>query len=370
MAAPAPQNPPLLEADRALWEASKALRLVRAVRPTNEAEEKAAFLSGSRANPRFRYRPTSPVNLPVALEEIVIPGGRVGAVLERQRRLLLKVKAALEHFSPGSLRDISREVYGAPHPSLLSIARRILTEVPADPPTFEELPVIKRRLELALTEYGLSGWSVVYADGDYTAARPLEKKVLLTNLGPLPAGTGERLAVHEVGVHAVRANNGAAQPLRIMEYGLPGYERTEEGLAVYAELLTGTMSRRTLRNYAARALAVGGMEKGWDFARTHQELCELGQTPELAWETALRAHRGGGLVKDHIYLEGLLDIIRFVRNGGELRPLFVGKIGLSHLELAADLLRQRALAPPMLTPAFLDRSYPTGPVAKLLWSFV
>ena len=45
-----------------------------------------------------------------------------------------------------------------------------------------------------------------------------------------------------------------------------------------------------------------------------------------AYTIAMRLYRGGGLTKDAVYLRGLLQILRYLREGGELEPLFVGKV--------------------------------------------
>src|SRR3546814_4275067 len=53
------------------------------------------------------------------------------------------------------------------------------------------------------------------------------------------------LLQHEVGTHIVTYYNGKAQPLKLFYIGVPGYEELQEGLAVFAEYLTGglTLSR-------------------------------------------------------------------------------------------------------------------------------
>ena len=68
----------------------------------------------------------------------------------------------------------------------------------------------------------------------------------------------------------------------------------------------------------------------------------------------LRLYRGGGLVKDAIYLRGLVRILDYVRDGGELEPLFVGKIAAEHIPLVRELRRRKIISPPKLTPRYLE----------------
>ncbi len=355
----------LLRADKVLLEAAAGLRLVPAVRPTNEAEEKRAFLAGKTRLPSFRYK-TPQVRPHPELRALRLPDTALGRLLEGQRLRLLKLESVLGSGAPHGYREISREILGSPHPHLLPTALQVLKHLPLLPKPETTLEKVKEEMEHSLARFGLTDWRVDFAKGDFTAARALERQVLLTSVGPVFEGTGRRLSVHEIGVHALRAHNGFQQPLAIFGYGLPGYEKTEEGLATYAEVLTGSSDNRVIRNYAARAVAVAGLDKGWDFSHCYEELRGLGQSEHQAWEATLRAHRGGGFIKDHIYLDGLLDMVRHASGGTDLRILFMGKIGLRHLSLVEECVREGGLRPAELLPDFLDTKPPQGEVWSLL----
>jgi hypothetical protein len=45
--------------------------------------------------------------------------------------------------------------------------------------------------------------------------------------------------------------------------------------------------------------------------------------------------------------------MKFLRNGGSLGPLFVGKIGASHVGFVKELQWRRVLRPAPLTPRYL-----------------
>ena len=68
----------------------------------------------------------------------------------------------------------------------------------------------------------------------------------------------------------------------------------------------------------------------------------------------MRIYRGGGLTKDAVYLRGLLQILKYLREGGELEPLFVGKIASAHLPLLAELSLRQIIKPPALRPRYLE----------------
>ena len=68
----------------------------------------------------------------------------------------------------------------------------------------------------------------------------------------------------------------------------------------------------------------------------------------------MRLYRGGGLTKDAVYLRGLLQILRYLREGGELEPLFIGKVASAHLPLIAELSMREIVKPPALRPRYLE----------------
>jgi hypothetical protein len=75
---------------------------------------------------------------------------------------------------------------------------------------------------------------------------------------------------------------------------------------------------------------------------------------KAAFQIAMRVFRGGGLTKDALYLQGLLELLKFIGKGGEIEDLFVGKIATHHVPLIRELTWRRALVPMPLRPRFLD----------------
>jgi uncharacterized protein (TIGR02421 family) len=160
---------------------------------------------------------------------------------------------------------------------------------------------------------------------------------------------------HEVGTHVVTYQNGARQPLRLLTIGLPGYDETQEGLAVLAEYLTGGLDPRRLRVLAARVVAIAEMLDGAEFLEIFESLRTEHQIPRrTAWSIAIRAVVGGGSVKDAIYLRGIARILQALAEGITLDVLFVGKLALDHIPLIQDLLDRDVLNPPWVRPRWLD----------------
>ena len=69
----------------------------------------------------------------------------------------------------------------------------------------------------------------------------------------------------------------------------------------------------------------------------------------------LRTFRGGGYVKDAIYLRGLVRLLDHLAGGGELEALYLGKLAQARLPLIEELRWRDILKPPLLLPRFLGQ---------------
>ena len=169
-------------------------------------------------------------------------------------------------------------------------------------------------------------------------------RLLIPESAAFRADRVEPLLHHEVGTHVVTYQNGARQPLTLLTIGLPGYDETQEGLAVLAEYLTGGLDPRRLRVLAARVVAVGQMLDGAGFLDIFESLRTDYRIPaRTAWSIAIRVVVGGGSVKDAIYLRGITRILDALAEGSSLEVLLVGKLALDHIPLVQDLLDRGVL---------------------------
>lgn len=128
----------------------------------------------------------------------------------------------------------------------------------------------------------------------------------------------------------------------------------QEGLAVLSEYFVGGLSNSRMRTLAARVIATDSMIRGETFANTFSQLVDqYGFAEHAAYTITLRVYRGGGLTKDAVYLRGLVEILRYVGNGGDLSLLFVGKLAADHIPVVRELLLRGVLQQPALTPRYL-----------------
>jgi uncharacterized protein (TIGR02421 family) len=174
----------------------------------------------------------------------------------------------------------------------------------------------------------------------------------------------EQLLEHEAYIHTATLLNGKHQPaLRSLGVGAPRTTRTQEGLATFAEIVTGAMDIARLRRIALRVMMVQDALAGADFIEVFRGFLEAGQTEVESYRSAARVFRGGDVhggvcfTKDGAYLEGVFSIQLFIRKAlqegrGHLLPmLFVGRVTTGDvlaLEpfLASGLIRRATYLPP------------------------
>jgi len=165
----------------------------------------------------------------------------------------------------------------------------------------------------------------------------------------------EALIQHEVGTHVLTYHNGRAQRLRHLATGFAGYDALQEGLAVLAEYLVGGLSRPRLRLLAGRVVAARSMIDGASFVETFGVLYRnYGFAQRTAFIITLRTYRSGGFTKDAVYLRGLVQILEYLGKGGDLAPLFVGKIGAQHIPIVRELRWRGVLREAPLIPRFMN----------------
>jgi uncharacterized protein (TIGR02421 family) len=168
----------------------------------------------------------------------------------------------------------------------------------------------------------------------------------------------EQLAEHEAFIHTLTAINGSHQPhLPVLALGAPRTTRTQEGLATFAEIITGSMDIPRLRRIALRVVMVKRALDGADFIDVFRGFLDAGQTDVESYRSAARVFRGGNVrgrdcfTKDGAYLEGVMLVHVFIRRllqegrAGLLPMLFVGRVNVSDVLELAPFLDNGLIAP-------------------------
>ena len=128
-----------------------------------------------------------------------------------------------------------------------------------------------------------------------------------------------QLLEHEAYIHAATSHNGKRQKnLKLLSLGAPRTTRTQEGIAVLAELMTLSLDIVRLRRIALRIKAIAMALDGADFIEVFKSFLEAGQTEEEGYQSTVRCFRGGDVrgktvfTKDTVYLKGLMEVHTFL----------------------------------------------------------
>ena len=178
-----------------------------------------------------------------------------------------------------------------------------------------------------------------------------------------------QLLEHEAFVHTLTALNGREQPyLKSLGRSVPRITATQEGLATFAELITGAIDLQRLKRISLRIIAIDRALNGADFIDVFKLFLNAGQNEIDSFTSAMRVFRGspvnGGtaFTKDTVYLHGLLSVHTFFRWALKNRRLnlthllFAGKMALHDVFTLEPMFEQGVIAEPVYLPPWLRRT--------------
>ncbi|HJW47774.1 MAG TPA: flavohemoglobin expression-modulating QEGLA motif protein [Lysobacter sp.] len=178
-----------------------------------------------------------------------------------------------------------------------------------------------------------------------------------------------QLVQHEALVHSLTALNGREQPhLQSMALSSPRTTATQEGLATFAEQITGAIDIERMKRISLRIEAVAMAMEGADFLEVFHYFRGNGQSDVDSFTSAQRVFRGvpttGGyaFTKDTVYLRGLISVHTFFRWALRhrklllCRRLFAGKMTLGDVQRLEPLFNSGVVVPPRWLPQWVVRA--------------
>ncbi|MEL4504507.1 tyrosine/phenylalanine carboxypeptidase domain-containing protein [Luteococcus sp. H138] len=355
--------------DLELARVAETFRFLLDLTPVDAADCRRRWLDGDTSDPVFSYRElsTDPDVALATLDRIdlsAVQNPTIATLLgTKQRELRLQAELLRARNTP-DFQPLAVELFGGVSPELRHAALEILEAVstepePSDPVGAEEFH--------ALAQAEIDWYREQFPDvvmhaelrDDVNGVLVSGDSLLIGRQTTVQRRRATALLQHEVGTHLVTQVNGAAQPLRCLGAGLAGYDETQEGLAVLAEIAVGELTRTRLRQLAGRVLTVDALLAGAGFGDAWQQLVSRGFRRGSAFTTVMRVYRSGGFPKDACYLRGLLDLLVHLEQGGNLSLFYLGKFALADLPLM-----ERLEADGLLTPARISPRYLGDPTAR------
>ena len=357
--------------DRELAEIATDFDFLLSVTPINGEQAWRAFKRKRfEIEPRFIYRPL-PVDpalvkrqlYRIPIEKIEDPA--LEALFRAQRMELERKLTMLSDRGGPSFLYGSLQLYGRVGARLLEAANYILERVPVRSRSRSAVRQLNAMEFAARAEEEIRFyrerdprvWSRVEIRDDVVGVLVSKGNLLLNRHQKVAENRVESLLAHEIGTHVLTYFNGMSQPFHQLYAGLPDYEELQEGMAVLAEYLTGGLTGPRLRMLAARVLAANMLTEGAEFTEVFRELDDrYGFTQKTAFNITLRIFRGGGLLKDMVYLRGLMQLLEYLGGGGTFEPLLLGKFGADHLHIIRELQWRKVLSAPLLKPRYLENT--------------
>ena len=380
----------MTELDRRLVATVKGIKLLGAV--SWPASTQVQFLEGwHRGNPQLpnvAYVRTDFTRTRSELREILAaadPAHPVGDYLHRTVQSWLIATELLDAAGTMAITEHSARLFGRPGDRLpggtvsnLDAARHFIEladELGGEIGTADEMQRIPA--EALCTE--LQSRIAAFFSHDKVTVELDPNLIAKAAAGPtrirLRAGTSfseydrHQLLEHEAFVHSLTALNGRGQPnLKSFALNSPRITATQEGLATFAELMSGAIDIGRMKRISLRILAIDMALGGADFIDVFRFFLDSGQNDTDSFTSAMRVFRGapttGGaaFTKDAVYLHGLLSVHTFFRwalKNKKLklcRSLFAGKMTLHDVLALEPFFDSGYIAAPVYIPPWVQRA--------------
>lgn len=377
--------------DARLVRATRRLRLLQAV--SWKAEVQQQFLErwrrGVQRLPEPEYVAEDHAEVRAELRAISAasdPDDPLGLYLRRTAESWHTAALLLEGVGTSSVTDHSIRLFGRPTDPLpggevsgidaalhfVRIAEQLDAELRAvdDDDDALDNAVVRDRLQADMDEFFGPGKVAVELDPDLIAkAAAGPTRIRLRSGAAFSEYDVHQLREHEAFVHTLTALNGREQPhFASLARTSPRIIATQEGLATFAELITGHIDIERMKRISLRILAIDMALRGADFIDVFRFFLEEGQRELESFTSAARIFRGvpvtGGaaFTKDGVYLAGLVRVHTFFRwclrqkKLALTHRLFAGKMSLEDVFDLEPAFLSGAIAPPRYLPPWARRA--------------
>ena len=375
--------------DARMAKAAKGIRLLSLA--SWPASEQQAFLAGwARGNPRLpdyrypRHDFSEARRELAAVAAAADPSHPLGQYLVESAQGWVLAAELLEQLGTRQVTDLSMALFGTPDQALpggtsareaanhfLLVADELDRELLAASEQVEiSATALALRLQSALDDFFDARVVGVELDPDLIAkAAAGASKIRLRAGAAFSDYDLQQLLQHEALVHSLTALNGQQQAvLPSLALSSPRITATQEGLAVFAEQITGSIDIERMKRVSLRIEAVAMALEGADFIQVFRYFLASGQNEVESFTSAQRVFRGvptsGGaaFTKDTVYLRGLIGVHTFFRwalKRGRLRLcrlLFAGKMTLGDVQRFEPLFDSGVLQEPRWLPPWVARA--------------
>jgi uncharacterized protein (TIGR02421 family) len=309
----------------------------------------------------------------------------LGRYVQRTANSWITATHLLESLGSAALTQHSVKLYGRPGDALpgngptnivaaqhfISLANELNSELHQIEANYcLSAETVQSELQLALDKFFIHHKINVELDPDLIAkAAAGPTRIRLRDNTSFTEYDRHQLLEHEAFVHSLTALNGREQPhFKSLARNSPRITATQEGLATFAELITGAIDIERMKRISLRILAIDMAMQGADFLEVFEFFLEAGQNDVDSFSSTQRVFRGvpvtGGaaFTKDTVYLHGLLSVHTFFRwclrhkRLRLTRLLFAGKMSLQDVFDLEPLFDAGVLREALYLPPWIQRA--------------
>lgn len=346
----------VLDLDKKLFSLCKSIETLNFINPVNLIAQRNKFLKkNSYISPSFNYKQLNidPYKFRENLYNLPVSEINDADIQQLYRHVIDNLASKIDLLSTIGTNDFvynSLKYYGEPSPNDIANARFLLHLNDDEPEQNEEL--LNSDEAIDYFKFQAKEWELnckIEKSGKIVAKAMVnnEKALLLINKEAL--FTQKELhafAYHELGIHMLTTINAKKHPLKVFSLGLSGNTHTQEGIALYSEYCSGSLTTKRLKTIALRVIAVQYMLEHGDFVKTYHTLMnEFNLEKDFAFTLTARVYRGGGFTKDYLYLKGFRDVLNLAKESS-IDNLLVGKTGLLDFNVISEIVARGMVTKP------------------------
>jgi len=360
------------EVDKAINALDSKIKLLYHLKPLNLKEEREKFFASKKYNPQFTYPDLKfdPYTMRADLKQIEVDDSPYGKLFADKKEEVLHKVNLLEKRGTGDFMECSIKLYGYPKKKLVADAKREMKAI------IKEFSQKGERLSLddesgdgrdsdwaakefnkVFKKYKIDWKAKIKEDLVSRCIAGKKNALFLRKDAMFSEARMKALVAHEIETHILSAENGKRQPYMIFNRGTANYLETQEGLAIY-NTNTVLEDDPEFFNVVPHAIVMATeVGKKGTFREIYDFVKGLGFSEEKSFRIALKLKRGledtsqpGVFTKDYIYYKGYRDIQDYVKSGGDLQDLYIGKISVHDVHWIKKL---SGIKKPKYVPAWL-----------------
>jgi len=327
------------EVDYKINQIAQSIKLVEKLKPINLTQELEKVHNDISYNPQFLYSSHEEMiyQKQSDLLSILCDDTPLGQIYEDKKAELFNILNIIQNIGNPELKFFYSKYIQAPTYNEFKYAKKLYALKSKDRTQKLDTPEILEEIQNTLNQYKLKDWKIQMKKsmiGNFSVNK--SNKIFVKQGARLSKLRLQKIIAHEILTHVLTTQNGKKQPYLIFQDGMANYLETQEGMAIYNEYeLLGINTRY----YAASNLMSSyiGLEHG--FAEAVSILIELGFPKKSAIRHVLKTKRGladtskpGGITKQSIYTRGALKIEKFIKDGGNMVDLYIGKIDVDKID--------------------------------------